>query len=98
MEQFLLENADRYRKLVGDFTPPAARKSTRHDRVETATANPDIIVSARIRPMLDEELSQGFPEGVIPRRGTPGTVDLHEIRRPVRGPPGINVRLPSYPT
>ncbi|KAM7192136.1 hypothetical protein V8F20_008971 [Naviculisporaceae sp. PSN 640] len=90
MEQFLLENADRYRKLVSAFRPPAASKKTQSLRDVDTTASPDITVSARIRPMLNDELSQGFPEGVIPRKGTSATVDLHEIRRPVRGPPGIN--------
>ncbi|KAM7218872.1 hypothetical protein V8F06_005752 [Rhypophila decipiens] len=93
MEEFLLKNTARYNKLVNEFKPPPAKKTqnARDGELETTSASPDITVCARIRPMLDEELSQGFPEGVIPRKGVnSNTVDLHEIRRPVRGPPGIN--------
>ncbi|KAK3376420.1 P-loop containing nucleoside triphosphate hydrolase protein [Lasiosphaeria ovina] len=86
MEQFLLDNADRYRKLVGLFKPAAPNKKT---DTETEAASSDITVSARIRPMLDEETSQGFPNSVF-RRGSSSTVDVHELRQPVRGLPTLN--------
>ncbi|KAK3689039.1 P-loop containing nucleoside triphosphate hydrolase protein [Podospora appendiculata] len=85
MEQFLIDNADRYRNLVKAFKPTPAKKGG----VETSAASPYITVCARIRPMLEDELAQGFPEGVIPRAQS-STADLHELRQKVRGPPVIN--------
>ncbi|KAK3317300.1 P-loop containing nucleoside triphosphate hydrolase protein [Cercophora scortea] len=85
MEQFLIDNADRYRNLVKAFKPTPVKKGA----VETSAASPYITVCARIRPMLEEELAQGFPEGVIPRANS-NTTDLHELRQKVRGPPVIN--------
>jgi len=92
MEQILLDNADRYRMLVSQFKPRVPKKGS-NAPAEAVTASPDITVTTRIRPMLSEELSQGFPIGVIPRPGT-NIVDLHEIKRgpPPRGQPNINVR------
>lgn len=92
MEQLLLDNADRYHMLVSQFKPRAPKKDSKAP-TETITASPDITVTTRIRPMLSEELSQGFPVGVIPRPGT-NIVDLHEIKRgpPPRGQPNIKVR------
>ncbi|KAK4166877.1 kinesin-like protein Klp59C [Cladorrhinum sp. PSN259] len=83
-EEFYLQHSERYKKLVGAFKPgPSAAKPT--------DPNPDIIVSARIRPMLEDETSQGFPEAVHPRtKGSFNTVDLHELRRPPRGLPSLN--------
>ncbi|KAK4186275.1 hypothetical protein QBC35DRAFT_501606 [Podospora australis] len=83
-EQFLIANAERYKKLVGIFkpTPPAKKTSD-------APPSADMIVSTRIRPILEEELSQGFPECVYPRTDS-NTIDLHELKRPVRGLPTLN--------
>ncbi|KAK4225196.1 kinesin-like protein Klp59C [Podospora fimiseda] len=84
MEEFYIQHAERYKKLVAAFKPgPSTAKPT--------DPNPDIIVSARIRPMMEDETAQGFPEGVHPRtKGNTNTVDLHELRRPPRGLPSLN--------
>ncbi|KAL2021906.1 hypothetical protein VTK56DRAFT_6501 [Thermocarpiscus australiensis] len=85
MEQFLIDNAERYRRLVSAFklSPLDAKRSN-----SSTAASADIVVSARVRPMLEDEISQGFPEGVYLRGGT-NTLDLHELRQPVRGLPRI---------
>jgi kinesin family protein 2/24 len=88
MEQFMLDNAERYKRLVAAFTPTSSTKKGG----ESTTASSEIVVSARLRPMLDDETTQGFPQGVY-LRGHSNTVDLHELRRPVRGPPTINVSI-----
>src|SRR4051812_35830093 len=85
MEQFLLDNAARYTKLVGAFKPKAA-----NSKLEPAAPNPDMVVSARIRPLLEDEAAQGFPECLFPRPAAPHTVDVHELRQPVRGLPTLN--------
>ncbi|KAK1757109.1 hypothetical protein QBC47DRAFT_342142 [Echria macrotheca] len=74
MEQFLLDNAAHYNKLVKAFkSAPAGNKPDE-------TTSPEIVVSARIRPLLDDETEQGFPPCIFPR-GDSNTVDLHELRQ-----------------
>ncbi|KAL2186561.1 P-loop containing nucleoside triphosphate hydrolase protein [Thermothelomyces heterothallicus CBS 203.75] len=85
MEQFIIDNAERYKKLVAAFKPSAS--ATQQKRA-TDAASPDIVVCARVRPMLEDEVAQGFPVGVHIRSGT-NTVDLHELQQPVRGLPRI---------
>jgi hypothetical protein len=87
MEQFLLDNAERYKKLVAAFKPTAPGPKERG----TAAASPDIVVSARVRPMLEDEVAQGFPTGVHIRGGNCNIADLHELQQPVRGAPRIRV-------
>lgn len=88
MEQFIIDNVERYKKLVAAFKPS---KSATQKKKATDAASPDIVVCARVRPMLEDELAQGFPVGVHIRSGT-NTVDLHELQQPVRGLPRIRVR------
>ncbi|KAI8714572.1 Kinesin motor domain-containing protein [Fusarium sp. LHS14.1] len=84
MDQFTLENAQRYQVLVNRFKPtptkgkPAAEES-----------NPDITIATRLRPMLEDEKEAGLLTGVFPRAQPAGTVDLHELRRTFRGAPGL---------
>lgn len=90
MEDFLLSNAARHQQLVRQFKPrPRATGG------EDAITSPNIAVATRIRPMLDEEKSSGQVPAVFPRHrlllSEKGVVDLHELRRVVRGPPTLNV-------
>ncbi|KAK0611673.1 P-loop containing nucleoside triphosphate hydrolase protein [Immersiella caudata] len=85
MEQFLIENADHYNKLVAAYKPQLSKKTGD----DTGVGNPDIIVSTRIRPMLEDETAQGFPSGVFPRKST-NVVDLHELRKAIRWGPSLN--------
>lgn len=93
MEEFLVQNAKRYQTLVKAFKPGA---STQTSAATNTSTSPDIVVSARIRPLLDEEASAGFSESVFTREAQPGVVDVHELRRPVRGLPTLKVR-PVFP-
>ncbi|CAP61966.1 uncharacterized protein PODANS_5_1450 [Podospora anserina S mat+] len=84
MEQFLIDNADRYKELVQAFNPKPAAP------VKADSTNPDFLVSTRIRPLLPDEISQGFLEGVCSRPGGANIVDLHELKKSVRGLPCLN--------
>lgn len=88
MDEFLVDNAKRYQALVKAFKPGA---STQTSTAANASTSPDIVVSTRIRPLLDEEASAGFPKSVFPRVAQPGVVDVHELRRTVRGLPTLKV-------
>ena len=88
MEQFILDHAERYKQLVAAFKPsPSSIKGGG----SAVVANPDIVVSVRVRPMLEDEISQGFPAGIHIRRDTT-TIDVHALKQPVRGLPTITVR------
>ncbi|KAF4990720.1 hypothetical protein FGRMN_8305 [Fusarium graminum] len=82
MDQFFLDNAHRYQELVKRFKPAPIKTKSNGDE-----PNPDITIATRIRPMEDEEREQGQLSGVFPRKNLPGVIDLHELRKRVRGPP-----------
>ncbi|KAK3704357.1 hypothetical protein LTR37_013910 [Vermiconidia calcicola] len=97
MDRFYLQNADLYRSLIDsvDSTVPAPHFS-RHkapppnETVVKEQYNPDMVVAARIRPMLDEDVTVGFPRAVYPRaRRTdePQVVDLQDLYNHPRGRP-----------
>ena len=88
MEQVILTWADRYRKLVSEFKPKP--RNAKDNTTTSATEN--IVVGTRIRPLLEDEISAGFPAAVFDRPGEDGVVDMHELRQRVRGPPTITVR------
>ncbi|KAJ5595471.1 uncharacterized protein N7459_001679 [Penicillium hispanicum] len=86
MDDFLLQNAARHQKLVKLFKPPRPTASeATHD-----SSSSNIVVATRIRPILDEEITSGQVVAAFPRAGENGVVDLHELRRVVRGPPPLN--------
>ncbi|KAM5342357.1 hypothetical protein ACJ41O_013323 [Fusarium nematophilum] len=87
MEQYILENAQRYQLLVDRFKPDATKARARPGA--GSGPNPDMTIATRLRPMLEEETAAGLLTGAFPRATSPGTVDLHELRRPPRGPPGL---------
>jgi kinesin family protein 2/24 len=85
MDDFLLQHAGRHQQLVRQFKPKP--RPNEGDPVTT----PNIAVATRIRPMLEEEMASGQVPAAFARAGESGVVDLHEIRRVVRGPPPLNV-------
>lgn len=85
METFLLQNAARHQQLVKQFKPKTRAVS------EDTASNSSIEVATRIRPILAGEAASGQVPAAFPRPGESGVVDLHELRRVVRGPPPLNV-------
>ncbi|KAJ5100653.1 hypothetical protein N7456_006705 [Penicillium angulare] len=86
MEQYLLDNVARYQTLLQRFKPPPQKKT---GEAKTST-NSSIVVNTRIRPLLDDEVSSGQVIAAFPRGDGSGVVDLHELRRVVRGLPTMN--------
>ncbi|UZP42159.1 hypothetical protein NXS19_009975 [Fusarium pseudograminearum] len=84
MEQYILDNARRFDDLVKRFRPAPIKVKPSDEE-----SNPDITIATRIRPIMDDEKEEGQLIGVFPRQNLPGAVDLHELRRPVRGPPTL---------
>ncbi|KAK9416643.1 putative Kinesin motor domain-containing protein [Seiridium unicorne] len=84
MDQFYLNNATLYQSLVKGCTPPPVSRTV---TAATGTNSPDMIVSARIRPMLEEDVAAGFPCAIFPRSVHTGIVDVHDLYNHPRGRP-----------
>ncbi|KAH7152229.1 P-loop containing nucleoside triphosphate hydrolase protein [Dactylonectria estremocensis] len=84
MEQFIAENSDRYQSLVTAFKPP---KSSRPASASAPT--PGMVVTTRLRPLLDDETAAKLPPALFPRSDQPGVLDVHELRQSALGPPQL---------
>ena len=105
MDRFYLENAALYQKLVDSFDAAApvphfsrfkATASSRQEVEVEEQRDPNMIVSARIRPMLDDDLDAGFPCAAFPRSSKleePQVVDIHDLYNHPRGRPLLKVRF-----
>lgn len=93
MDQFLIDNASRYQSLVSAFKPAAKAGQGKGN----TTTNPDMVVSTRIRPILADESSSGLVPGVFTRNAEDGVVDVHELRKTVKGQPALNVMTVLIP-
>lgn len=104
MDAFYLKNKARYEKLVDSFDPSApVAHFSRHgaappeqQKANTVfeECNPDMVVSARIRPMLDDDLQAGFPRAAYPRSelsGAAQAIDLHDLYHHPIAPPSLKV-------
>ena len=109
MEQFLLKNAELYQNLVSNLTPSTATPNIssltggRREQARTSSthhvADPNMVVSARIRPFLDEDVAAGFPNAMFPRTADgegegqqkQGVVDIHDLYNHPRGRPLLRV-------
>jgi kinesin family protein 2/24 len=83
MERFYLENLEKYHLLVNALDP------TPKPRVSTGEAGPDMVVSARIRPLSKAE---GFPCAIYPRATRENVVDIHDLYNHPSGIPILKVR------
>ncbi|KAJ5772353.1 hypothetical protein N7520_002882 [Penicillium odoratum] len=86
MEQYLLENVTRYQTLIQRFKKPAQKATGSND----AEMSSEMVMATRIRPLLEEEISSGQVVAIYPRDEKSGVVDLHELKRVVRGLPTLN--------
>ncbi|KAK7757104.1 hypothetical protein SLS62_000651 [Diatrype stigma] len=92
METFLLENVGLYKKLVKQFKPePPPPPSAARTGKQATVPSPDMVVSARIRPLLEEDIASGFPCALFPRphprQPGAGIVDVHDLYHHPRGRP-----------
>jgi kinesin family protein 2/24 len=82
MERFYLENVSRYHSLVEALDPFPK------PRISKGIPSPDMVVSARIRPLLENE---GFPSATFPRSNQKDVVDVHDLYNHPRGIPILRV-------
>lgn len=88
MDRFYLDNAGLYQTLVKAIKSPPASKDAMVTKDKTS---PDMVVAARIRPLLDEDIAAGFTCAVFPRSRPSGRVDIYDLYNHPRGRPIINV-------
>jgi len=82
MESFYLKNTPRYHQLLNLLdTKPKPRRPK-------SEPNSTIRVSARIRPLSQEE---GFPSAIFPQVHRNGVVDVHDLYNHPRGKPILKV-------
>lgn len=93
MDQYLLDNVARYQTLLSRFKPPTKKASE-----NKPPTGENIIVNTRIRPLLEAEISSGQVIATFPRGDRSGVVDLHELKRVVRGLPTMNVSILHFLT
>ncbi|KAH7406445.1 P-loop containing nucleoside triphosphate hydrolase protein [Phaeosphaeria sp. MPI-PUGE-AT-0046c] len=78
MDRFYLENMAKYHSLVGALDP------TPKPRASAGKAGPNMVVSARIRPLSEDE---GFPSAIFPRQIQENVVDIHDLYNHPKGIP-----------
>ncbi|KAK5654518.1 hypothetical protein OQA88_7147 [Cercophora sp. LCS_1] len=84
MDEFYRKNADLYESLVAKFEPPPVVRGRASD---SGGSIPDMLVAARVRPLLDEDIAAGFPTAVFSRPTPPGVIDVHDLYNHPRGRP-----------
>ncbi|PQE02892.1 kinesin motor domain-containing protein [Rutstroemia sp. NJR-2017a BVV2] len=84
MDKFILDNVARYQALLKALKPVSASQT---NQTTAGTGNPNMVVGARIRPLLEEEVSTGFPCAIFPSSATAGVVDIHDLYNHPRGRP-----------
>ena len=92
MDQFYLKNAALYQKLVQAFDD--TKRAPRPSETGGDQATPSTVVSARVRPLLDDDKAAGFPCAVYPRApqiGEANVVDIHDLYNHPRGRPLLKV-------
>jgi kinesin family protein 2/24 len=88
MDKFILDNVARYQALLKALKPVPPSPT---DRTMAGTSNPNMVVGARIRPLLEEEVTTGFPCAIFPRSAEAGVVDIHDLYNHPRGRPILKV-------
>ncbi|KAF6828757.1 diatom spindle kinesin 1 (kinesin motor domain containing protein) [Colletotrichum plurivorum] len=91
MDEYHIKHTPWYQAAVGAFASKAAREDLARAEDPNTTANPDMIVAARLRPILEDEVAAGLIRGVFTRTSSNGAVDVHQIRKHVKplGPPTL---------
>ncbi|KAJ5919194.1 hypothetical protein N7466_010137 [Penicillium verhagenii] len=86
MEQYLMANVPRYQTLIERFKKPPYKATNGNDTESSS----EMVMTTRIRPLLEDEVSSGQVVAIYPRDDRSGVVDLHELKRVVRGLPTLN--------
>ncbi|KAI5255683.1 hypothetical protein E4T42_01718 [Aureobasidium subglaciale] len=94
MDHFYLKHTALYQtyvdKLDPSKTPVHFSNLPQVAEKPSNSANPSMTISVRVRPMLEDDITAGFPCAVYPRPRKPGveheTIDLHDLYNHPRRP------------
>ncbi|KAK1545112.1 kinesin motor domain-containing protein [Colletotrichum paranaense] len=91
MDEYHIKHTSWYQASVEAFSAKVAKKDLAAAQDPNTTSNPDMIVAARLRPILEDEVYAGLIRGVFPRPNNNGAVDIHQIRKHIKplGPPTL---------
>lgn len=90
MDLLLPETKRFYQRQVAQFKPSPLPKKKDEPVAKDQSGDSDTLIGVRIRPLLAPEETDGHIPGVRVR-GKDGYVDVHELRRKVRGLPAFTV-------
>jgi kinesin family protein 2/24 len=88
MDRFYLDNAVLYQALVKSFNSTLV---SRPFNTATGTIHPDMVVSARVRPLMSEDIAAGYSNAVYPLSTQTGVVYIHDLYNHPRGRPILKV-------
>ncbi|TIC96993.1 Kinesin-like protein KIN-13B [Colletotrichum higginsianum] len=91
MDAYHIKHTPWYQAAVEAFSAKAAKQDLAHPSDPNTAPNPDMVVAARLRPVLEDEVAAGLIRGVFPRKSGNGVVDIHQIRKHIKplGPPTL---------
>ncbi|KAK2026291.1 P-loop containing nucleoside triphosphate hydrolase protein [Colletotrichum zoysiae] len=91
MDEYHIKHTSWYQTSVEAFGNKAAKQDLSNLDESNSTPNPDMVVAARLRPILKDEVAAGLIRGVFPRKSGNGAVDIHQIRKHIKplGPPKL---------
>jgi kinesin family protein 2/24 len=89
MDKFYLNNAAQYQTLVKALSPTPVPQLA---KVVAGTTSASMVVGARIRPLLNNDIDAGFPCAMFPRSAQTSVVDIHDLYNHPRGRPILKVR------
>ncbi|GKT52272.1 kinesin-like protein KLP2 [Colletotrichum spaethianum] len=98
MDEYHIKHTPWYQASVEAFIAKAMKQDLTRPDDPNSTSNPDMVVAARLRPVLEDEVAAGLIRSVFPRKSGNGAIDIHQIRKHIKplGPPTListSVRL-----
>ncbi|GJC83773.1 kinesin-like protein KLP2 [Colletotrichum liriopes] len=98
MDEYHIKHTPWYQASVKAFSDKAAKQDLARPDDPNSTSNPDMVVAARLRPVMEDEVAAGLIQGVFLRKSGNGAVDIHQVRKHIKplGPPTListSVRL-----
>ena len=90
MEEFIVRNKDWFIKKVAQFDRTTVQPPQLSEATPKALSDLDIVIGARLRPLLPKEVDDGQIPGVSIKKEH-ALAQVHEMKRTPRGWPSLSV-------